>query len=121
MTGNTGMDTLLVLIMIAATIWYIDSTKEDLAKLLNKLKKKHYTLYIYHEGNKKFEKITTYKERNMRNAIVQHFLSYERDISLLRFKPYTDYNDYTMHYVLDIDGDLYIFAMLRESEGVKVE
>ena len=89
-------------------------------KLINKLKKKTYILYLY-EDEQQGKKIATYKERSMRNAILKHFLSYKRKVETLKFKPYTDYNDNAMYYILDVDKEVHLFSMLREVDGVKVE
>ncbi|MGM9987600.1 MAG: hypothetical protein ACI35O_10275 [Bacillaceae bacterium] len=118
MTGIISLDIVLILIMEAATIWYIYSIKDD---VINIIKKKTYILYIYHEGTQRFEVITKYKERSMRNAMTEHFLSYERDLALLYYKPYMDYNEFVMNYTLTIDGDVYQFTMIQEIEGVTIE
>ena len=90
-------------------------------KLINNLKRKNYTLYLHGKDKKDDKKIATYKERSMRNAILKHFLSYKRKVETLKFKPYTDYNENTMHYLLDVDGKVCVFTMLREVDGAKVE
>ena len=96
----------------------IASIKYKLNQLIYRLKKKNYTLYIYHEGTKQFEVHTTYKERTMRNAITEHFLSYGGNATLSNFKTYRDYNDYEMYYELNVDGDTYNFAMIKEVNGI---
>lgn len=118
MTDYLLLDFILGAILGYTTVWYIHSVIKELSKML---KKKHYTLYIYHEGNQKFEKVTTYKERSMRNAITEHFLSYNGNATISHFKTITDYNDNTMRYLLTVDGDAYLFTMLREAEGVTNE
>ena len=89
-------------------------------KLINSLKRKSYTLYLHGEDKQDDKKIATYKERSMRNAMLKHFFSYKRNIETLKIKLFTDYNENTMHYILDVGGKVHVFSMLRESDGVKV-
>ena len=118
MTDYPLLDFIIGFVFGYATIWYIESVYKELRKIL---KKKYYTLYIFDEGNEKFEKIATYKERSMRNAITEHFMSYNGNAELTHFRTITDYNDNTMRYFLTVNGDHCFFTMLREAEGVKVE
>ena len=111
MTDYLLLDFMIGFVFVYATLWYVDSVYKELRKIL---KKKYYTLYIFDEGNEKFEKVATYKERSMRNAITEHFLSYNGNAELTHFRTYTDYNDYTMYYVLNVNGDTNMYAMLRE-------
>ena len=73
------------------------------------------------QGNEKFEMVATYKERSMRNAITEHIQSYGGNADLTRIKIITDYNENTMRYFLTVNGDACFFAMLRESDGAKIE
>ena len=118
MTKYIILDIVIIAIFVAATLWYIQTAGKD---IVNLFKKKYYTLYIYHEGEEKFKKVATYKERSMRNAITEHFLSYNGNATLSHFKTITDYNENTMRYFLSVDGDAYLFTMLREVDGAKVE
>lgn len=99
----------------------INSIIYKLNQFIYRLKKKNYTLYIYHEGTKQFEEHTTYRERTMRNAITEHFLSYGGNATLSRFKTQRDYNDYAMYYDLNVDGDTYNFKMIKEVSGATNE
>ena len=117
-TNYPLLDFVIGFILGYATIWYVNSIYKELRKIL---KKKYYTLYIFDERNEKFEKVSTYKERSMRNAITEHFLSYGGNAELTHFRTITDYNDNTMRYFLTINGDHCFFAMLRESDGAKIE
>lgn len=117
-TGNMTLDVLLALILLAATIWYVKSLVVELYRLL---RKKTYRLSIYHDDEQTHEFICTYRERSMRSAMVNHFLSYNCDLAKLRYQPYIEYNDLVMCYTLNIEGETYYFTMFQEVEGVKVE
>ena len=117
-TGYDGLDLLLALILAAATFWYGYTIADELIK---KFKKKTYWLTVYHEDSDTYELIDSYKERNMRNAVLNHLLSYGCDLSLLRFKTDMKYNDLVMIYALNLDGETKYFTMLKEIEGVTVE
>ena len=117
-TGYEGLDLLLALILAAATFWYGYTIADELIK---KFKKKTYWLTIYYENTNTSEVIGTYRERNMRNAMLNHFLSYGRDLALLEVKTDTDYNDILMAYSLNIDGKIHHFVMIMELEDVEIE
>ena len=118
MTNYLLLDFIVCFILGYATFKYVNSVYKELKKIL---KKKYYTLYIIQEDNEKGEKVATYKERSMRDAITEHLLSYGGNAELTRFKTITDYNENTMRYFLTVNGDVLFFAMLRESDGVKIE
>ena len=117
-TGYEGLDLLLALILVAATFWYgysmADVLKEIVNKLIKKYKKKTYWLTVYHKDRGKSSVATSFRERNMRNAILSHQLSYGCDLSLLKLKIHTKYNDIGMVYTLEINGETHIFAMHKD-------
>ena len=117
-TGYEGLDLLLVLILAAATSWYGYTIADELIK---KYKKKTFWLTRYYEDTKTSEVIGTYKERNMRNAMLNHFLSYGRDLSLLEVETETDYNNLLMAYSLNIDGTTHHFVMIMDLEDIEIE
>ena len=85
--------------------------RKELKKIL---KKKRYILYIYYEGSQDYELITTYKERSMRNAILEHLLSYEKGRVTNYFYSDMNYNEYVMNYSMVIDGEIKRFSMIQE-------
>lgn len=110
-TGYEGLDLLLALILAAATFWYGYTIADELIK---KFRKKTYWLTIYHKDTEKYVVITSFRERNMRNAILSHQLSYGCDLSSLKFKTYIDYNDIGMVYTLELNGETHIFSMYKD-------
>ena len=117
-TGYETLDLILALILAASSIWYGYTIADELIKIF---KKKTYWLTVYHEDSDTYELIDSYKERNMRNAVLNHLSSYKCDMTLLKFQTEMDYNELVMIYALNVDGETYYFTMLKEIEGVTFE
>lgn len=112
MTEYLWLDIILVIIFIAATVWYVKSLIDELKYIM---KKSLYYLCIYNEDKGKFEVISVYTERKMRNAVANHITTYRIDLKYLHYQPFVDYNEYAMHYSLFLGEHETHFTMLHES------
>ena len=113
-TGYVTLDITLLLILIAATIWYVYT-------IVDELRKNTYWLTVPGEDKDTYIVIETYKEKNMQEAVINHLISYDCDLALLRFKSKTDYNEDAMQYTLDLNGETYEFVMMKEREDISFE